>query len=939
MKTTSSCLLLTVALLAAFSSGCTPQARKARLLAKADRDLAAGRLAAAEIECLNALRIDGRNAAAIGMLGVLYFDEGKLGKAVPCLIETRRLAPDNLDARLKLGLYFLAAADFAGARGEAIYVLNRRPQDVDAPLLLAEGSVLPKDIEASRQRLGSLPESARGGAAVLLGLGTLEFRLHHFAAAEALFRQALGLEPHSSAAWIALGGLDWARNDVAAADHDFAQAAASVTGASPQSLQYAQFKIQTGDMGGARRLLEETVQKHPEFLPAQVTLAELDEKEKKLPDSAALAAKVLAQDPSYPDALLLSGRVKLALGDTAGAVAGLEKAQKIYPRYPRIEYELAQACLAGGETERAAACLSRAVALDPDFVEANMLLAEVSVQRGDPATAIILMRKLLEKQPGFTEARFLLASANAAQHNWDDALADYGRLAAELPSDPRAPFFSGTIHRRQHRDEAARADFAAALQRDPDYFPALQESVNLDLSGKRFGAARERLEAEIRNHPALPGLYVLLGRVHLAQREWAPAEAALREAIRLKPDSTAAYFLLAEMDSTIGRDQDALASLRRVVAASPRDVGALMLTGVIAQRDKDDTAARAAYEKLLAVDPNFSPALNNLAYLDSQAPGRLDEALALAQRANKASPDDWRIADTLGWILHQKHQYSWALGLLQESAAATPDDPEVQFHLGMTNYMLGQEGPARGALQRALQLNPDFAESAEARQRLAILDLDRSGGQAGDLALLTKASAERPDDPVVLLRLAAIYERQGDPAKAIAAAKGAVRANPKSATAQIQLARLEAAQGDMTKALALAKAARDLAPDDPDVALVLGRLAYKAKDYRWAASLLQEAAAAHPDDATIASGWALALESLAQSGIAAYHHGDFAKARGILTDYAALGGQKGEATFYLGMAQYRLKETSSKETLQRALGLQLTADQAAEANRTLAAIK
>ena len=110
-------------------------------------------------------------------------------------------------------------------------------------------------------------------------------------------------------------------------------------------------------------------------------------------------------------------------------------------------------------------------------------------------------------------------------------------------------------------------------------------------------------------------------------------------------------------------------------------------------------AARDAYEKVLTVSADSVRALNNLAVLYSEHLGRLDIAHDRAKRARELAPNDSNIADTLGWILFKKNDYSNALPLLRESAANRPEVPERQFHLGMAHYMLGEEtlAPHRAA--------------------------------------------------------------------------------------------------------------------------------------------------------------------------------------------------------------------------------------------------
>ncbi len=73
-------------------------------------------------------------------------------------------------------------------------------------------------------------------------------------------------------------------------------------------------------------------------------------------------------------------------------------------------------------------------------------------------------------------------------------------------------------------------------------------------------------------------------------------------------------------------------------------------------------------------------------------------------------------------------------------------------------------------------------------------------------------------------------------------------------------------------------------------------------------------------------------------GIIDYQHGDYRRAEELLAESAAQPNGDAETVYYLGMAQYRLKEKSSKSTLERALGMDLSTDLAAEVRRILTEI-
>jgi Flp pilus assembly protein TadD len=144
-----------------------------------------------------------------------------------------------------------------------------------------------------------------------------------------------------------------------------------------------------------------------------------------------------------------------------------------------------------------------------------------------------------------------------------------------------------------------------------------------------------------------------------------------------------------------------------------------MAIGVVHELTGDLDRARKAYETALSINPRFAPAANNLAWIQSEHGGNRENALALAQTAKDAAPDDPRISDTLGWILYRRGSYQRALPLLQESAAKLPDNPQVQYHLGMTYVQVGDHTNARKALTAAVGSPVDFQGKDDARKALA----------------------------------------------------------------------------------------------------------------------------------------------------------------------------------------------------------------------------
>ena len=104
--------LAAVLLLVLAGAGCTAKAKKAYHQARANRFYAAGQFDRAEIEYMNVLRNDPANGQAYGRLGLIYYEQGRLQRALYFLAKGSEMTPTDLSLRLKLGFIYSAAGQF-----------------------------------------------------------------------------------------------------------------------------------------------------------------------------------------------------------------------------------------------------------------------------------------------------------------------------------------------------------------------------------------------------------------------------------------------------------------------------------------------------------------------------------------------------------------------------------------------------------------------------------------------------------------------------------------------------------------------------------------------------------------------------------------------------------------------------------------------------------
>jgi tetratricopeptide (TPR) repeat protein len=857
-------LIFVLCLAGLANAGCSnAEPTKEELLSRAEAAFAAGQYDRAEMDYRKVLSRT-PDLAALRHLGIIYVDQGQMVQAYPLLKKLVDLQPDDSEIQLKLATVYLSGRDYTQARDAASQILEKQPDNQQALLMLADASRSPDDIADARKRIQSLREKGQDRAIYHLALASLDLRQNEQPRAESELKTAINLDPKSIQAHAALASFYWSRNELKEADRAFKTAVELSPARSPARMRYVDFLLKTGGNAEAKKILEETNQKHPDYLPPRVLLMKMACEEHQDDDCVARVKNVLSQDPINYDALYQDGILNLGKGDAVAAIRDFEYLSDAYRQNPLVRYQLALAYLLYSNSkdlndanrrnavEAAESRLNEAVGLEPRFDQAAMLLAELKLRKGNPAAAVELLEPVTKERPQTAQAQYLLATAYLAQQKSDQALAVYRKMTELFPNDPRPSFLIGSVLLGQGKQADARKAFEKSNEISPDYLPAVERLVDLDIADKQYAAAMDRVQKLIDKDPKLAQPWDLRAKVYLAQQDFAHAEPDLLKAIELDPKLELAYQLLAELYVTSNRQEEAIAKLTAFVennkgaSAAP----ALMQLGMIQGRLKHFDAARDAYEKVLTVAPNAPFALNNLAVLYSEHFGQLDKAYDLATKAKEAANDP-HIADTLAWILFKRGDYSGALPLLQDSVAKLPV-PEIQFHLGMTYYMLGEEGPARDALQKAVDAPPDFPAKDQARRRLALLAIPAGTANATVRTQLENYLRESPNDPVALTRLAEVQQREGAVDQAVKTYEKVVADNPAYAPAMHQLALLYGQLAtDSPKAYELVTKAHQAFPDDAVIAKTLGILSYRRGFYPQSVELLKAAAAKRKDDAEV----------------------------------------------------------------------------------------
>ncbi|MFL6514777.1 MAG: tetratricopeptide repeat protein, partial [Chthoniobacterales bacterium] len=307
---------------------------------RADGYFAGGKFDQAKVEYLNLLRLDPANPVTYARLGAIWLDEGAPLRAAPFLLKTKELAPDDLASRLKLSRTLNALGRRGDGFTEAMYVLDKNPNDSEAARVAAEAAHTPEEIERVKQALDRMAD--HNSASFQLASAAVAARRGDSETVKSSVQRALELDPKSAPAHSAMGTLWLLQKQPAKAGDEFKTASELSQPRSLERLRYAQFQIQTGATDPAWNTLRESITQAPDFISAWLLLAELSLGKKNYDETLKLLANVLNRDPENIDGTILEARARMGKGEVDKGIQGLERLDGRYPNFPPLKCELAR---------------------------------------------------------------------------------------------------------------------------------------------------------------------------------------------------------------------------------------------------------------------------------------------------------------------------------------------------------------------------------------------------------------------------------------------------------------------------------------------------------------------------------------------------------------------------------------------------------------------
>ncbi len=670
--------------------------------------------------------------------------------------------------------------------------------------------------------------------------------------------------PEADAALHMSAGIQRAQSgDYARAILEFRNAARSTPKDPAPYYRVALCYLELDEAPGAILNLRKAVDLNPDFLEAQLKLADMLVATRR-PEAVALAVErlngTLARHPGHTGALELRAQAELALGKiddadrtlaqlpgegrhgNAGRLRALVEigrknnnaAEELLKEGYAREPNSADAALAlgrfyriSGRRAEAEARFREALRIDGSNPQALMDLATLRIEDGRRAEA----RGLFEKLGQLPQPRYKLAWVRYLAESGDTAgaMKTLEGLFRQFPRDRAVRSTLVRSYLAQNRPADARRVLDRALEANHADADALGQRAELNLNEGRPRQAQEDLMNLLHSRPESGEAHFLLSRVY-RERGLAELETQeLREAVSASPELLPARIALAQVLLRSGEPRAALELMNAAPGRQKNTAPALVERNWSLLALGQRAEAREGIDRALASSDSADLALQDA--LLKLAEGQAEPAIARLDKALARWPEDIRILDVLVFAHRARKQEGQGIERVRAHAAAHPQAAAVHQYLGEVLAARGEAAGARAALEKARAAGGRW--KALAGVQLARLDA-QAGSRAAARDRLTDILAGDRDNRAARRLLAMVEQADGRASEAVKHYQKLLAFDDHDPIALNNLAWLLAEheqQPDL--ALRYAQRARELSPTPmPAIDDTLGRIYYHKGLYR-----------------------------------------------------------------------------------------------------------
>ena len=755
----------------------------AKFLARGEEYLTKRKFHDALMQFRSAVESDKNSAKAHWGMARSYENLGQFSAALEELRKTTELDDSNLEAKSKLGNYFLLVQPAMIAEAEKI-----QEQVAAADPKFIEGVVLKASILAAQSRpdtevVAKINEAiaidpkrtetylslsryymtnergADAEAAIQKGismnpeqaLGLIEYgRVLTYAArdaeAEVQFNKAIAVGPANIEAHEARADFFVISKQTAKAEAEYKNLVVIQENSPESRLVLAEFYAGSSQTSEAVAVLEQIVADAPHYVRARYRVGQIYLEQK---DAAKVKEQLTALfkiNDNDVDALMLRARLKLQENRSDDAVKDLENILKKQPSQRDALFYISQAKIAIGQIDQARAFISDLERYHPTFLKGGLLKIQAAFSAGESDLALKSSKELLDKVSAATpnadtgvQALYdlqvkALTSRGLAYLELGkliESRGDLEKVFAMTPTSSPAMVNLAKVYTAENDAVKALEFYEKALVADATNFDAMSGIVSISIDLNRMPQAHakvaELIAANAGRSDVLAALHYLKSQVYSAEKNTASQESELTQSIALDENYLPSYSSFAALLARRNQTPEAIAQYQKVVDRKP-SASVYTLLGILEDSRGNRADAEKHYRRALEIAPETPIAANNLAWLIVENKGNLDEALQLATASVAKNQTVAGFYDTLGWVYLKKGLYSPAVQQMRKAIALDEKTgkavtPGYRVRLGIALAYSGDKVSARREVETSLRSEGEMSqkEITDAKKVLASL--------------------------------------------------------------------------------------------------------------------------------------------------------------------------------------------------------------------------
>ncbi len=755
-------------------SSCSSQSKE-KHLARGEEYLQKRKFSEAMMEFRAAADIDKKSPEAHWGLARGYESFGQFYETVDELRSVAELSPDNLEAKTKLGSYFLAFQPPQTDETAKILedVLTRNPNFIEAHILKADLlaiqgkseqevlEVLNQAVSLDPDRIGSYLSLSRyfmkikksgeaetvikkaisvnpNIAAAYVEYGKFLGFVNRDGEAETQFQKAVEVEPTGFDPLEALAAFYFDRKQFDKAEATYKKIVAVQENSAESRMELANFYSRVTRENNALSVLNEIITEFPEYSRARYRIGEIYLDRRENEKAGEQVSALLELNNNDTEALMLRARIKLQENKADEAVKDLEEVLKKQPSQKDALFYMSQARLSLGQVDQARGFIGDLDKYHPGFLKTYLLKIQSGFAENLPENALRLSNELLEevkrsvasaelREKDLEELRVRAITARGLAFlelgKLTEARTDLQEIVRISPSSAAAAVNLAKVAVAARNYGEAEKLYEKALAADENNFDALNGLVNVLVGQNQFERAAAKVDGAIAAAGAEPetsaALHFLKSGIFSSQKNLEAAENELKTSIELDENYLPAYSAYASLLAARNQIDPAVEQYKNIISKKP-SAAVYTLLGMLEDGQGNLTQAVNYYRKALEVTPNTPIASNNLAWLIVSENGNMDEALKLAQTAVDRKVNTAGFYDTLGWVYYKKGLYSPAAEQLKRAvaldnaeAARNGHKPAAVYRLRLATVLAsaGDKSSARTEVENSLRNGHNLTES------------------------------------------------------------------------------------------------------------------------------------------------------------------------------------------------------------------------------------